>query len=87
MNSSIQVFNSYLKGTNTIFGSFPIYLASSELNCNILKQKDIDLEDIDEILNESNQYYILTNESDDVNFISIFVNITSNDKYQYALAL
>ena len=87
MNSSVQVYNSYLKGTNTIFGSFPIYIASSELNCNILNQKnDIPLID-NEVLNEFDQYYILANESDDINIISIFVNITSIDKYQYVLSL
>jgi hypothetical protein len=87
MNSSVQVYNSYLKGTNTIFGSFPIYIASSELNCNILNQKnDIPLID-NEVLKEFDQYYILANESDDINIISIFVNITSIDKYQYVLVL
>jgi hypothetical protein len=88
MNSSIQVYNSYLKGTNTIFGSFPIYIASSELNCNLLNQKNnMTLTDVDEILNEFNQYYILTDESNDIDAISIFVKITSADKYQYILSI
>lgn len=86
MNSSIKIYNSYLKGTNTIFGSFPIYV-SSELNCNTITQSNKILNDTDELLNEYNQYYILSEESDDVNAIFIFVNITSNDEFQYILEI
>jgi hypothetical protein len=86
MNSSIKIYNSYLKGTNTLFGSFPIYL-SSELNCDTITQSKKTLEDTDELLNEYIQYYILSEESDDVNAIFIFVNIESYDEFQYILAI
>lgn len=86
MNSSIKIYDSYLKGTNTIFGSFPIYV-SSELNCNNINQSKEILNNTDELLSEYNQYYILSQESDDVNAVFIFVNITSNDEFQYILGI
>ncbi len=87
MNSSIQVYNSYLKGTNTIFGSFPIYISSSELNCNLLNQQKEITSNVNEILNEFNQYYLLAEESNDVNAIFIFVNIAQDDEFEYILKL
>lgn len=86
MNSSIQVYNSYLKGSKTIFGSFPIYFSSYELSCNkkeqILKEK----QNIDELLNELGVYFLITEESNDNNFEFFLINIVE-DNFNYQLII
>jgi hypothetical protein len=86
MNSSIQVYNSYLKGTKTISGSFPIYFSSYELSCNknqqILKEK----QNIDELLSEIGIYYLISEESNDNNFEFFLINIIE-DNFNYQLMI
>jgi thioredoxin-related protein len=86
MNSSIQVYNSYLKGTKTIFGSFPIYFSSYELICNKNKQILKEKQDIDELLSEFEVYYLISEESNDKNFEFFLINI-DEDNFDYQLTL
>lgn len=74
MNSSIKIYNSYLKGTKTITGSFPIYFSNYELvdGVNTVETKNIQYDQLSEI----GRYFLLDQSSDDVNVNAILIPFT-----------
>ena len=77
MNSSIKIYNSYLKGTKTITGNFPIYFSSYELTNNITSEEK---EDILNQIREIESYYIISETSDAYTLISLLIP-TAPDKF------
>lgn len=75
MNSSIKIYNSYLKGTKTILGSFPIYFSNYELVDGV-DRDEIKKFQYDELLNEVGQYFLLDQSSDDINVNPILIPFT-----------
>lgn len=76
MTSNITVFKSYLKGTKTIIGNFPVYInknISSE-GINICDKIDTNYQTeqlTEELLKETGIIGLVTQESNDVNTVLI----------------
>ena len=66
MNPNIKIFNSYLKGTKTIKGYFPLFVPTEDI-CTITESNILSLEYIDKQLDEGDLYGLVTQDSNDVN--------------------
>jgi hypothetical protein len=86
MTSNITVFKSYLKGTKTIKGYFPVYInqniSSEGVNvCDISEVVYTDKQLTEELLKETGIIGLVTQESNEVNTV-LFV-VQSGDSIQY----
>jgi hypothetical protein len=90
MTSNITVFKSYLKGTKTIKGYFPIYInqniSSEGVNvCDISEVVYTDKQLTEELLKEQDVNRLITQESNDINTV-LFV-VQSGDSIQYYIEI
>jgi hypothetical protein len=87
MASNITVLNSYLKGTKTIKGSFPIYVNStiSTEGVNICSKGDVQYQKTEDIINillkEDGSVGLSTQESDDINTVLFYVQPDNFELY------
>jgi hypothetical protein len=78
MTSNITVFKSYLKGTKTVVGNFPVYINNniSSDGSNICDKIDTNYQTeqlTEELLKEIGVVGLVTQESDDVNTVLIVI--------------
>lgn len=66
MNSNIKIITSYLKGTKTIKGYFPIFVPSEDI-CNISEKENLSMEAINKQLDEGDTFGLVTQDSNNVN--------------------
>jgi hypothetical protein len=78
MATNIKIFNSYIKGTKTIKGYFPIYTPDNEKDCNIEEEISYQKSNIQELLEENTGNALITQESDELNVILLLVNVNVN---------
>ena len=83
MATNIKIFNSYIKGTKTIKGYFPVYTPDTEKNCNIEEEINYQKSNISELLEENTGNALITQESDEINVILLLVNVGSSNVTYY----
>lgn len=87
MATNIKIFNSYIKGTKTIKGYFPVYTPDNEKNCNIEEEIQYQKTNIQESLEENELSALITQESDDINIILLLVDVDPSTYKTYYIKI
>jgi hypothetical protein len=87
MATNIKIFNSYIKGTKTIKGYFPIYTPDREKNCNIEEEIQYQKTNIQESLEENELSALITQESDNINIILLLVDVDPSTYKTYYIKI